>query len=117
MLTFLAIDGLIFIVVLVLVELRVWEKILDLICSFRLIPTTPPPIPGMYLANIIPRINIPASIIIEQLLIIADPENGVVLLVEDDDVARERELLHSKPVHILQMDNNLIIKYILILFF
>lgn len=41
----------------------------------------------------------------------ADPENGAVLLAEDDDVARERELLHSKPIPVLQMDNNLVIKY------
>ena len=42
---------------------------------------------------------------------VIDPENGVVVPVEDDDVRRERDLLHSKPITTLQMDNNLVIKY------
>ena len=41
---------------------------------------------------------------------VIDPENGVVVPVEDDDVKRERDLLHSKQISTLQMDNNLVIK-------
>lgn len=39
-----------------------------------------------------------------------NPENGMVIPAEDDDVARERELIQSKPVNVLQKDNNLVIK-------
>jgi hypothetical protein len=34
----------------------------------------------------------------------------MVIPAEDDDVARERELIQSKPVTVLQKDNNLVIK-------
>lgn len=47
MLTFLAIDGLIFIIVLILVELRMWEKIVNLVCPYPVIPATPLPVAGM----------------------------------------------------------------------
>lgn len=33
------------------------------------------------------------------------------VVIEDDDVARERELVHSRSIASLQLDNNLIIKY------
>ena len=39
-----------------------------------------------------------------------NPENGMVIPVDDDDVARERELIQNKPVTVLQKDNNLVIK-------
>lgn len=35
----------------------------------------------------------------------------MVIPAEDDDVARERELIQSKPVSVLQKDNNLVIKW------
>lgn len=41
---------------------------------------------------------------------LANPEHGVVVPAEDDDVARERELIQSKPVTVLQKENNLVIK-------
>ena len=34
----------------------------------------------------------------------------MVIPAEDDDVARERELIQNKPVTVLQKDNNLVIK-------
>jgi hypothetical protein len=42
---------------------------------------------------------------------LVNPEKGLVIPAEDDDVARERELIQSKPVTVLQKDNNLVIKY------
>ena len=39
-----------------------------------------------------------------------DAENGEVIPAEDDDVARERDLIQCKPLAVLQQDNNLIIK-------
>ena len=37
-------------------------------------------------------------------------ERGMVVPAEDDDVLRERELIQSKPISVLQKDNNLVIK-------
>lgn len=39
-----------------------------------------------------------------------NPEHGMVIPAEDDDVARERELIQGKPISVLQKDNNLVIK-------
>nr|QST14977.1 ABCA3 protein [Diaphanosoma celebensis] len=81
MISFMAIDGFVFVVLLVLFELRLWDKIKYLLCSA---------IPSL-------EFNI-------------DAENGEVIPAEDDDVARERDLIQCKPLTVLQQDNNLIIK-------
>ena len=80
MITFLAIDGFVFISILLLIELHVWDKVKYLLTSGALQ-------------------NSPA----------VDSETGGKT-VEDNDVARERELIHSKPVAVLQLENNLVIK-------
>ena len=36
----------------------------------------------------------------------------MVVPAEDDDVLRERELIQSKPISVLQKDNNLVIKWV-----
>ena len=41
-----------------------------------------------------------------------DSKNAKMIPVEDNDVARERELIHSKPLAVLQLDNNLVIKWL-----
>ncbi len=46
MITFLAIDGFIFIIVLLLVELQVWEKFKEFCCS-SLMPVIPMTLPSM----------------------------------------------------------------------
>ncbi|KAI9562460.1 hypothetical protein GHT06_009893 [Daphnia sinensis] len=84
MITFLAVDGLLFVVVLILIELRLWQRFCDFCCTLY-------PAHGDELG-------------------VANPEHGVVLPAEDDDVARERELIQSKPVTVLQKENNLVIK-------
>lgn len=106
MITFLAIDGLLFVTVLVLIELRLWEKLRDFWCS--LYPTS------------IEECSKPWNLIdvsTETILFIcfffrnlANIEDGKVIPVEDDDVARERELIQSKPIAVLQKENNLVIK-------
>ncbi len=111
MITFLAIDGFIFIIVLLMVELQLWEKFKEFCCS-SLMPVIPMALPSMLRLH---RDNTCCTICELYLLtflldFVADAENGAVVPAEDDDVARERDLLHSKPVAALQMDNNLVIK-------
>lgn len=108
MITFLAIDGLIFVIVLILIELRLWERFCDFCCS--LYPASNDEF-GKFL-------KIFVNVFYKQyskynnsrFLGLINPENGMVIPAEDDDVARERELIQSKPVNVLQKDNNLVIK-------
>lgn len=85
MITFLAIDGCVFITVLLLIELQVWEKIKYFFSTSALQNS----------------LGSGSSM---------DSKNAKMIPVEDNDVARERELIHSKPLAVLQLDNNLVIK-------
>ena len=86
MITFLAIDGFVFITILLIIELQVWDKIKYFFLSSAFHSNS--------LGSGSPM----------------NSENAKTIPVEDNDVARERELIHSKPLAVLQLDNNLVIK-------
>lgn len=113
MITFLAIDGLLFVIVLILIELRLWERFCDFCCS--LYPASIEESGKVFfyffdLRNCFSRDDGNTTANFSRFLGAVNPENGMVIPAEDDDVARERELIQSKPITVLQKDNNLVIK-------
>ncbi len=109
MITFLAIDGLIFVIILILIELRLWEKFCDFCCSLYPVSSDEFGKNLFFVVSILGK-NIVYNKTFLVSLCLVNPENGMVIPAEDDDVARERELIQSKPVTVLQKDNNLVIK-------
>lgn len=107
MITFLAVDGFLFVFVLILIELRLWEKFCDFCCS-------------LYPSVVDDSGNWDFIFLFELLIYLFSSfvqaverinlERGMVVPAEDDDVLRERELIQSKPISVLQKDNNLVIK-------
>lgn len=109
MITFLAVDGLLFVIILILIELRLWQKFCDFCCSLYPSAADDAGIHDLkfhFETSIYSCYFLIILIVVEKINV----ERGRVVPAEDDDVLRERELIKSKPISVLQKDNNLVIK-------
>lgn len=102
MIAFLALDGAVFIFVLIFIELRLWEKLHNF---FFTLLALHPSNENSRLLRYIKFTYFKDTQTIDEV-----EKTSAVTNKEDDDVSRERELVQAKPLALLQMENNLVIK-------